>query len=340
MIPDLLPEILEEDNKVKEGKERKKETKEDEGAFSKIITFILLAIVFSPILSFLLSYISDININNNNNNKFGGEIEMVSLFFLGGIIVVLFILFSAIRIVKEYERGVIFRLGRLVGAKGPGIFFLIPIIDKMVLIDLRTVAMDVEKQNVITKDNVSVGVDAVVYYRVSHPENAVVKVENFVLATLLLAQTTLRDILGQVELDDLLSERDKLNKKIQEILDVGTDPWGIKVTGVTIKDVALPDTMLRAIAKQAEAERERRSRIIMADGEFQAAKKMQEAAMLYETTPIAIKLREFQTLTEIAREKNLIISSSSDLGMIAGLTKGILDKKEKSTAVEKEKVKL
>lgn len=254
----------------------------------------------------------------------------MSLFLYILFLVLLFIFFSAVRIVKEYERGVIFRLGRLIGAKGPGIFFIIPIIDKMVLVDLRTVVMDVEKQNVITKDNVSVGVDAVVYYRVYNPNDAVVKVENYSLATMLLAQTTLRDILGQVELDDLLSKREELNKKLQEILDLGTDPWGVKVSAVTIKDVALPESMLRAIAKQAEAERERRSRIIIADGEFQAAKKMQEAAKLYEQTPIAIKLREFQTLTEIAREKNLIIVPSSETGIVAGLTKGILSKREKT----------
>ncbi|MEM4347900.1 MAG: slipin family protein [Candidatus Altiarchaeota archaeon] len=257
--------------------------------------------------------------------------ENMSLFFYTILLVLFFIFFSAVRIVKEYERGVIFRLGRLVGAKGPGVFFIIPIIDKMVLVDLRTVVLDVEKQNVITKDNVSVGVDAVVYYRVSNPNDAVVKVENYSLATMLLAQTTLRDVLGQVELDDLLSKREELNKKLQEILDLGTDPWGVKVSSVTIKDVALPESMLRAIAKQAEAERERRARIIIADGEFQAAKKMQEAAKLYEETPIAIKLREFQTLTEIAREKNLIVVPSSDSGLIAGLAKGILDRKGKKT---------
>ncbi|MEM2918988.1 MAG: slipin family protein [Candidatus Altiarchaeota archaeon] len=253
--------------------------------------------------------------------------ENMSLFFYTILLVLFFIFFSAVRIVKEYERGVIFRLGRLVGAKGPGVFFIIPIIDKMVLVDLRTVVLDVEKQNVITKDNVSVGVDAVVYYRVSNPNDAVVKVENYSLATMLLAQTTLRDVLGQVELDDLLSKRDELNKRLQEILDLGTDPWGVKVSSVTIKDVALPESMLRAIAKQAEAERERRARIIIADGEFQAAKKMQEAAKLYEETPIAIKLREFQTLTEIAREKNLIVVPSSDSGLIAGLAKGIMREK-------------
>ncbi len=217
------------------------------------------------------------------------------------------ILSQAIKIVREYERVVIFRLGRFSGVKGPGIFFIIPSIDRVRQLDLRVVTIDVAKQVVITKDNVSVNVDAVIYYRVVDPAKAVIQVENYKMATSLLAQTTLRDVLGQIELDDLLSKRDELNKKLQEILDQHTDPWGIKVVAVTLRDVSLPESMMRAIAKQAEAEREKRSRIILADGEFQASKLMTEAAKLYGEAPVAIKLRELQTLAEIAREKNLII---------------------------------
>jgi len=246
---------------------------------------------------------------------------------IGGVFVLVVILIYSIKIVKEYERAVIFRLGRLLGAKGPGIFFIIPIVDSFVKVDLRVMAVDIEKQNVITKDNVSVDVDAVVYFRVEKPEDAITKVENYSLATILRAQTTLRDILGQVELDDLLANREALGKQLQEIIDMSTDPWGIKVTAVTIKDVQIPETMMRAIAKQAEAEREKRSRIIMADGELQASKKMLEAAQQYEQAPIAIKLREFQTLTEIAREKNLIIVPTSEMGVVAGVAKAVTDKK-------------
>ncbi len=228
-----------------------------------------------------------------------------------GLLVVFVILSQAIRIVREYERVVIFRLGRFSGVKGPGIFFIIPYIDRVRQLDLRVVTIDVAKQVVITKDNVSVNVDAVIYYRVVDPGRAVIQVENYKMATSLLAQTTLRDVLGQIELDDLLSKRDELNKKLQEILDQHTDPWGIKVVAVTLRDVSLPESMMRAIAKQAEAEREKRSRIILADGEFQASKLMTEAAKLYGEAPVAIKLRELQTLAEIAREKNLIIVTPS-----------------------------
>ncbi len=233
------------------------------------------------------------------------------------------ILYQAIKIVREYERVVIFRLGRFSGVKGPGIFFIIPIIDRVILLDLRVFTIDVAKQVVITKDNVSVEVDAVIYYRVTEPERAVIQVENYKLATSLLAQTTLRDVLGQIELDDLLSKRDELNKKLQEILDRHTDPWGIKVAAVTLRDVALPESMRRAIAKQAESEREKRSRIILADGEFQASKTMTDAARLYEEVPAALKLRELQTLVDIAREKTLIVvTPSGDVGTgsMAGLT--------------------
>lgn len=239
------------------------------------------------------------------------------------VLVAFLILYQAIKIVREYERVVIFRLGRFSGVKGPGIFFIIPIIDRVILLDLRVFTIDVAKQVVITKDNVSVEVDAVIYYRVVEPERAVIQVENYKLATSLLAQTTLRDVLGQIELDDLLSKRDELNKKLQEILDRHTDPWGIKVAAVTLRDVALPESMRRAIAKQAESEREKRSRIILADGEFQASKTMTDAARLYEEVPAALKLRELQTLVDIAREKTLIVvTPSGDVGTgsMAGLT--------------------
>jgi len=239
------------------------------------------------------------------------------------LLVAFIILAQAVKIVREYERVVIFRLGRFSGVKGPGIFFIIPIIDRVMLLDLRVFTIDVAKQVVITKDNVSVEVDAVIYYRVVDPERAIIQVENYKLATSLLAQTTLRDVLGQIELDDLLSKRDELNKKLQEILDRHTDPWGIKVTAVTLRDVSLPESMRRAIAKQAESEREKRSRIILADGEFQASKTMTDAARLYEEVPAALKLRELQTLVDIAREKTLIVvtpSGDSGTGSVAGLT--------------------
>ncbi len=239
------------------------------------------------------------------------------------IIFFLMLLASAIKIMAEYQRIVIFRLGRLLGIKGPGLVFIVPIIDRAVKLDLRTRVIDVPKQRVITKDNVTVDVDAVVYFRVTDPQKAIVEVQRYDVATSLLAQTTLRDILGQQSLDELLSKREELNKSLQTILDQGTDPWGIKVSAVTIRDVALPDEMLRAIAKQAEAEREKRSRIIIAEGEFQASAKMTEAAKLYEKTPTALRLRELQTLAEIAREKNLIIVPSGDIGKVAGIAKAV-----------------
>lgn len=250
-----------------------------------------------------------------------------------GTVLILIILASSIKVVREYERVVIFRMGRLLGAKGPGMFFIIPIIDSPVKVDLRIITIDVPKQTIITRDNVSVDVDAVLYYRVLDPANAVVKVENFMMATSMLAQTTLRDILGQIELDDLLSKREELNMKLQAVLDVATEPWGIKISAVTIRDVSLPESMLRAIAKQAEAERERRSRIILADGEFQASQKMMEAAELYQKVPIAMKLRELQTLAEIAREKNLIVVTTGapggETGSIAGLTRAFTEAQKK-----------
>ncbi len=214
-----------------------------------------------------------------------------------------FILFSAIKILNEYERGVIFRLGRLVGTRGPGLIILIPGIEKMVKISLRLVTLDVPPQDIITKDNVSVKVNAVVYFRVMSPDKAVVEVENFLYATSQLAQTTMRSICGEAELDELLAEREKINVKLQEILDQQTDPWGIKVTNVEIKHIDLPDEMKRAMAKQAEAERERRAKVIHAEGEFQAANKLAEASTIMEN-PIALQLRYLQTLTEVAAEKN------------------------------------
>ncbi len=219
-------------------------------------------------------------------------------------VVLVIILPQAVRILREYERGVIFRLGKLQGAKGPGIIFLIPIVDRMVKMDLRVVTIDVPKQEIMTKDNVPATVDAVIYFRVVDPNAAVVKVENFWKATSLIAQTTLRSVLGQSALDDLLAQRDVINQKLQEIIDRQTEPWGIKVTSVEIKDVSLPDSMKRAMAKQAEAERERRAKIVNAEGEFQAAEKMVQAAALISKEPIALQLRYLQTMREMASEHN------------------------------------
>ncbi len=223
-------------------------------------------------------------------------------------IIILGVMFlaSAIRILKEYERAVVFRLGRLIGVKGPGLIILIPLIDRMVKVDLRTVTLDVPPQEVITRDNVSVSVSAVVYFRVLDAAKAVVQVENYYFATSQLAQTTLRSICGQAELDELLSEREKLNARIQEILDADTEPWGVKVSKVEIKEIDLPDEMKRAMAKQAEAERERRSKIINAEGELQAAEKLAEAANIMSTSPITIQLRYLQTLREVAAENNSV----------------------------------
>ena len=237
------------------------------------------------------------------------EIPVELIAKLGTWVVVLFILAvvvlpQALRILREYERGVIFRLGKLLGAKGPGVIFLIPIVDRMVKMDLRVVTIDVARQEIMTKDNVPVTVDAVVYFRVINSMDAVVKVENFWKATSLIAQTTLRSVLGQASLDDLLSQRDVINQKLQEIIDRQTEPWGIKVTAVEVKDVALPDSMKRAMAKQAEAERERRAKVVNAEGEFQAAEKMVQAAQMIAKEPIALQLRYLQTMREMASEHN------------------------------------
>ena len=223
-------------------------------------------------------------------------------FFL--IIFILIVAASAIKILREYERGVIFRLGRLIGAKGPGIIFIIPGVDKLMRISLRLVTLDIPPQDVITRDNISIKVNAVVYFRVMDPNKAVVEVENYLYATSQLAQTTLRSVVGQADLDELLSQRDKVNLKLQDILDKHTEPWGIKVSLVETKQVDLPENMQRAIAKQAEAEREKRAKIIHAEGEFQAAEKLTQAANVISVNPTALQLRFLQTLAEIATEKN------------------------------------
>ncbi len=225
--------------------------------------------------------------------------------YLGIIILfIIIILSSAIRILREYERGVIFRLGRLIGAKGPGLILLIPVVDRMVRVSLRTVVMDVPPQDVITKDNVSLKVNAVVYFRVVQAEKAIVEVERYLDATSQLSQTTLRSVLGQSQLDELLAERDQINRQLQTIIDHQTEPWGIKVSNVEVKHVDLPPEMQRAMAKQAEAERERRAKIIHAEGEFQASGKLREAADVISGNPTALQLRFLQTLTEVASEKN------------------------------------
>lgn len=220
------------------------------------------------------------------------------------IVLLILIISSSIKILKEYERAVIFRLGRLVGVKGPGLIILIPFIDKMERVSLRTITMDIQPQDIITKDNVSVKVNAVLYFRVMFPDKAIVDVENYLFATNQVSQTTLRSILGQSDLDELLAERDKINKKLQEIIDDHTEPWGIKVSSVEVKQIDLPLEMQRAMAKQAEAERERRSKVINAEGEFQAAQKLKEAAQTIQDFPVALQLRYLQTLADIATEKN------------------------------------
>jgi regulator of protease activity HflC (stomatin/prohibitin superfamily) len=220
------------------------------------------------------------------------------------LVLIIFFLSAAIRILNEYERGVIFRLGRVITAKGPGLIILIPIIDKIVKVSLRLVAMDVDPQDVITRDNVSVKVNAVIYFRVIDPTKAIVEVENYTYAMSQLAQTTLRSVCGQAELDELLSERDKINSELQEILDTHTDPWGIKVATVELKHIDLPQEMQRAMARQAEAERERRAKVINAEGEYQAANKLAKASEIIEKHPTALQLRYLQTMNEMATESN------------------------------------
>jgi len=231
----------------------------------------------------------------------------MGLFWIVALVLIVFFLSSAIKVLREYERGVIFRLGRIIKTKGPGLILLIPIIDKMVKVSLRLVAMDVPPQDVITRDNVSVKVNAVIYFRVVDPNKATIVVENFLFATSQLAQTTLRSVCGQVELDELLAEREKINARLQTILDSHTDPWGIKVTTVEVKHIDLPQEMQRAMAKQAEAERERRAKVINSEGEFQAAARLAEAAGIIQQYPEALQLRYLQTLREISTENNSTI---------------------------------
>ena len=228
----------------------------------------------------------------------------MAVFPITVLLLVVFFLFSAIKILNEYERGVVFRLGRVIGAKGPGLILLVPIIDKMVRVDLRVVAMDIPAQDVITSDNVTIKVSAVLYFRVMDPNKAIISVENYYYATSQLSQTTLRSVCGQCELDELLSKREKINMHIQEILDKETEPWGVKASKVELKNIHLPHEMQRALAKQAEAERERRAKVIGAEGEFQAAQKLSDAARIIAEVPMAIQLRYLQTLQEVAAENN------------------------------------
>lgn len=242
---------------------------------------------------------------------------------------VVLILSSAIKILREYERGVVFRLGRLIGAKGPGLVLLIPIVDRMVRVSLRTIVMDVPPQDVITKDNVSLKVNAVVYFRVIQADKAIVEVEDYLLATSQLSQTTLRSVLGQSQLDEILAEREKINRELQRIIDHQTEPWGIKVSNVEIKHVDLPLEMQRAMAKQAEAERERRAKVIHAEGEYQASQRLKEAAEIIEDHPVAVQLRFLQTLSEVASEKNSTTIFPIPIELIKPFINDLKDKKKK-----------
>lgn len=248
------------------------------------------------------------------------------------LIIVIPLLNASIKIIREYERAVVFRLGRLVGAKGPGLILIIPFVDNLMKVDLRVVTVDVPKQEIITRDNVSVKVDAVVYYRAVDPIAAITKVSNYHYSIMMLGQTVLRDVIGQVDLDDLLQKRDELNKRIQDIIDETAMSWGIKVTAVTLKSVELPEELMRAMAKQAEAERWRRARIIEAEGERQASAVLVEAASMYEQHPTALRLRELQTLIEIAREKALVVvteTGATDVGKVAAMYKALKEREER-----------
>ncbi|MEO3992785.1 MAG: slipin family protein [Desulfurococcaceae archaeon TW002] len=248
------------------------------------------------------------------------------------LIIVIPLLNASIKIIREYERAVLFRLGRLVGAKGPGLILIVPFVDNLTKVDLRVVTVDVPKQEIITRDNVSVKVDAVIYYRAIDPIAAITKVSNYHYSIMMLGQTVLRDVIGQVDLDDLLQKRDELNKKIQEIIDETAMSWGIKVTAVTLKSVELPEELMRAMAKQAEAERWRRARIIEAEGERQASAILIEAASMYEKHPTALRLREFQTMIEIAREKALVVvteTGASDIGKTIAMYKALKEREER-----------
>src|SRR6266516_395014 len=239
---------------------------------------------------------------------------LIVLVIAGGLLFM-----NAVRVVQEYERGVIFRLGRLVGARGPGLFFLIPGVERMQKVDLRVITMDVPAQEAITRDNVTVKVNAVIYFKVVDPENAVVKVLDFIRATSLIAQTTLRSVLGQSDLDHLLTERDQINQRLQQIIDDHTDAWGIKVTAVEVRDVELPQSMQQAMARQAEAEREKRAKIIHAQGEFEASQQLAAAAEVIGSQPAALQLRYLQTLTEIATEKNSTVIFPLPMDLLDGL---------------------
>src|SRR3984885_11584107 len=245
------------------------------------------------------------------------EVARLVRWFVPIILLAVIVLPQTIRILREYERAVIFRLGKLNGTKGPGLIFLIPLVDRLVKMDLRVVSIDVARQELMTRDNVPVAVDAVVYFRVLDPESAIIRVENYLKATSLISQTTLRSVLGQSELDELLSEREKINLTLQEIIDRQTDPWGIKVTSVEVKDVVLPDGMKRAMARQAETERERRAKIINAEGEFQAAEKLVQAATMISEQPIALQLRFLQTMKEISSEHNTTTFSPIPIDLFA-----------------------
>lgn len=249
-----------------------------------------------------------------------------TLVILGVFVMIL--LYNTVKILKEYERGVVFRLGRLIGAKGPGIIFLIPFVDKLVRVDLRIITYDIPPQDVITKDNVSIKVNAVLYFQVTDANRSIVSVANFFEATSQIAQTTLRSVLGQVELDELLADREKINAQLQKIIDEQTEPWGVKVSVVEVKNVDLPPDMVRAIAKQAEAERERRAKIIHAQGEFEAAQKLSEAAAVIATSPGTMQLRYLQTLTEVASEKNSTLIFPIPIDILEGINRFIQKKVE------------
>lgn len=246
-------------------------------------------------------------------------LQIFSLPVLALGLLLLAFLSSAIKIVQEYERGVIFRLGRLIGAKGPGLFFIIPIIDRMEKVDLRVVTLDIPSQEAITRDNVTVKVNGVVFFRVVKPEDAVVQVEDYHRATWNISQTSLRNVIGQSDLDDLLSNRESINQQLREIIDEATEPWGIKVSMVEVQDVELPPTMVRAMARQAEAERERRAKVVHAEGEFEAARRLSEAANLMAAEPVSIQLRYLQTLVDISQEKNSTILFPVPVNILEGL---------------------
>ncbi len=259
--------------------------------------------------------------NSKESKRVEDLISLLPVLAVAGV-VIFSLVGAAVKVVQEYERGVIFRLGRLVGAKGPGLFFIIPFIDRMVKIDLRTVTLDIPSQEAITRDNVTVRVNAVCYFRVVDPEAAVVRVENYLLATLQIAQTTMRSVLGQSELDELLSKREEINARLQQIIDEQTEPWGIKVSVVEVKDVELPQEMKRAMARQAEAERDKRAKVIHAEGEFLAAQQLSEAANIISSAPSALQLRYLQTLADISSEQTRTIIFPLPMDLISAFVGG------------------